>query len=329
MRPQQARPAEARNCSRMRQRNTDLTHANAVARQCGMGRLTITAVRHIPGGMVSQVEEWLTDGEPGAIICKCSEEGKGPAARREIECLRWVREHTRFPVPQGYGWVAYDGATYTLMERLAGRHLGIARLSEAGREALEEQLAMYLAGLHEHRGEGYGYLGGSEQTATWQEHFAPRLEENYRDAAPRLSAGARAAIERLLSDLPDWLPECGAPTLVHGDVWENNLIVDDADPDRPRLTGFIDGAWLYADVESELAYLMALGTWGERLLSRYARYHPLREGFARRCRVYWLNTMLLHLWLFGEQHRARCEELAAEVNRDVRGFPRMNAGQTT
>jgi fructosamine-3-kinase len=290
-----------------------------VIQQCGMAGVKITAVRHIPGGMVSQVEEWLTDGKPAAIICKRSDDASSAWARREIECLRWVREHTRFPVPQGYGWVSHDGATYTLMERLPGRHLGIARLSEAGREVLEEQLAMHLAGLHEHHRESYGYLGDPKPTATWLEHFAPRLEESYQDTAARLSAGARAAIERLLSDLPEWLPECGAPTLVHNDVWENNLIVDDADPDRPRLTGFIDGGWLYADVESELAYLMAFGTWGERLLSRYARYHPLREGFARRCRVYWLNTMLLHLWLFGEKYRARCEELAAEVNRDVRG----------
>jgi fructosamine-3-kinase len=302
-----------------RHRHTDLAHANAVIQQCGMAGVTITAVRHIPGGMVSQVEEWLTDGEPAAIICKRSEEADGGGARREIECLRWVREHTQFPVPRGYGWVSRGGATYTLMERLPGRHLGIARLSEAGREVLEDQLAMHLAGLHEQRGESYGLMGEAEQMATWREYFAPNFEENYRDAAPRLSPEARTAIERLLSDLPAWLPECGRPTLVHGDVWENNLIVDDADPDRPRLTGFIDGGWLYADVESELAYLMAFGTWGERLLSRYARYHPLREGFARRCRVYWLNTMLLHLWLFGEKYRARCEELAAEVNRDVRG----------
>ncbi len=253
------------------------------------------------------------------MVCKRSEEANNPWARREIECLRWVREHTRFPVPQGYGWVSHDGATYTLMERLPGRHLGMARLSEAGREALEEQLAMHLAGLHEHHGEGYGYMGDPEPAATWREHFAPRLEENYRDTAARLSAGARHAIERLLSDLPTWLPECGAPTLVHGDVWENNLIVDDRDPDRPRLTGFIDGGWLYADVEYELAYLMAFDkpgdTQGKRVLEHYVRYHSLREGFARRCRVYWLNTMLLHLWLFGEGYRARCEALAAEVGR--------------
>lgn len=301
------------------QRSTDLAHANAVIQQCGMARLTVTAVRRIPGGMVSQVEEWLTDGEPAAIICKRTDEPDNAWARREIACLRWVREHTRFPVPQGYGSASHDGATYTLMERLPGRHLGLAQLSEAGREALEEQLAMHLAALHEHHGESYGYLGDPEPTATWLEHFAPRLEENYRDTAARLSPAAREAIERLLSDLPAWLPDCGAPTLVHGDVWENNLIVDDRDPDRPRLTGFIDGAWLYADVEYELAYLLAFGTWRERLLCRYARYHPLREGLARRCRVYWLNTMLLHLWLFGEEYRARCEEVAAEVNRDVRG----------
>lgn len=101
---------------------------------------------------------------------------------------------------------------------------------------------------------------------------------------------------------------------MHGDIWHNNIIVDDRDPDRPRITGYIDGGGLFAEVEYELAYLLAFGGLvGDRFFRAYSRRHPLQDGFLRRCRVYWLNTMLLHLWLFGRDYLPRCEQLAREI----------------
>jgi fructosamine-3-kinase len=287
--------------------------ATEVLRACGLTDLTVTDLRPLTGGMIYRVEEWFTDGQPASVVSKCGDT-TDDWLQKEAASLYYMRQHSELPVPEVYGHVSGPGGTYLLLERLPGRHFGEAKLTEAGREAVLMQLAEHLARLHMHHGDAYGYvMMPGEIEATWLGWFGPRLESNYQDAREHLSAGARAAIERLLSDLPARLSEPGPTTLVHGDVWQNNLIVDDTDPDHPRLTGFIDGGAMYTDVEYELAYLQCFGMVGDTFFQHYAQWRQLRDGHAPRFRIYWLNTMLLHLWLFGEKYLARCEELAREV----------------
>lgn len=294
---------------------TALAQATAVLRECGMRHLVVTEIRAMHGGMVSPVEEWITTGSPASVVCKRTEHPDDPALRHEWLSLRWVRENTQFPVPQTYGYISGEpgGGTCLVMERPTGRNLGEARLTPAGVDSVHAQLADHLARLHSHHRETYGLVAEEEEAHAWLDWFAPRFRSNYDDARSALSADSRRTIERLLAELPEWLPESHSPTLLHGDLWATNIIVDDGDPDRPRLTGFIDGGGLFADVEYELAYLLVFGMVDERFFRLYTERHPLREGFARRCRVYWLNTMLLHLWLFGTDYLGRTERLSAEI----------------
>lgn len=272
-------------------------------------------MRPLSGGMVSQVELWETDGEPAVVVCKRTPAPGDGGLQHEAKALRWMRAHTEFPVPEVYGLVGGEewSEFYLVLEKLPGRHLGEARLSPAGMEAVHRQMAEHLGGLHSHRGERYGSAVDGDGTATWLEWFSPRLEENYRDTERFLSDEARASVERLLGELAEWLPETNAPTVVHGDLWHTNVMVDDADPLQPRITGYIDGGALYADVEYELAYLQVFGMVGERFLRYYSQWQTIRPGFGRRCLVYWLNTMLLHVWLFGTEYLDRTERIAQEI----------------
>ena len=101
--------------------------------------------------------------------------------------------------------------------------------------------------------------------------------------------------------------------LFRSDLWATNFLVDDADPDRPRITGFVDGLANYADAEFELAYLLVFGAANGTFFDHYTRRHPLRPGFDRRCRVYWLNTMLIHVRHFGAAYLPRTESIAREL----------------
>jgi len=286
--------------------------------RAALGRpLTVTALRPLHGGMVNAVQEWATDGQPPLIVAKLCPD-PADVFRHEFETLRWYRARTRFPVPEPYGCLAGAGGfpgSCLLMQRLPGRNLAEAGLTEAGRRHFEEELAGFVADLHEHRRGAYGSALGGEALPRWLDWFAPKIQHNFERSAARLSPSARGVTEKLLADLGAWLPECARPTLVHGDLWATNILVDDADADRPRITGFVDGGANYADPEYELAYLRVFRTAGREFLRAYATRHPLREGFERRCRVYWLNTMLLHLWFFGDEYAPSCERLAAEVAR--------------
>ncbi len=290
--------------------------AAEVLRKGGIEGLAVVHVKPLHGGMIDQVELWETDGVPEAVVCKRSGEPDPAGLRHQAKALRWMGEHTEFPVPDVYALVpadAGDERTYLLLERLAGRNLGEARLTAAGMEAVERQLAEHVGTLHSLRGKKYGSAVERDQCDTWLEWFGPRFESNCRDAARWLSSEARAATERLLEELPDWLPEPPAPTVVHGDLWHTNIMVDDADPRRPRITGYIDGGALLADTEYELSFMLAFGMVGERFLRYYSEWQAIRPGFPRRRLLYWLNTMLLHLWLFGTEYLDRTEQIAREI----------------
>lgn len=290
--------------------------ATGVLRRGGIEELGVVAVKPLHGGMIDRVELWETDGIPEAVVCKRSGEIDPAGLRHQAKALRWMREHTEFPVPDVYALISPeegDLGTYLLLERLAGRNLAEARLGPAGTKAVERQIAEQVGTLHSLRGEKYGSAVDGEQCDTWLEWFGPRFESNCRDAYDKLSSEARATCERLLKDLPEWLPEESEPTVIHGDLWHTNVMVDDSDPMRPRITGYIDGGALYADVEYELAYLLVFGMVGERFLRYYSEWQTVRPGFGRRCLLYWLNTMLLHVWLFGPEYLDRTERIAREI----------------
>jgi fructosamine-3-kinase len=282
--------------------------------------LTVTSMRRLHGGMVNSVLELSTDGEPRLVVAKLSPEPRNAAFERECRVLQWYRKNTSFPVPEPYGF-DLSGSTFSgsclMMERLPGDNLGQVRLSPLEQATVERQMAGIIADLHEHKRGAYGSAIESTDAGTrrWLDHFEPKIRREFESVAARLSETARRTIGRELDRLEDWLPECGDPTLVHGDLWATNIIVNANGPSRaPAVSGFVDGGADYADVEYELAYLLVFRTVGAEFFREYGRCHRLHEGFDRRCRIYWLNTMLLHVRAFGDPGYVQaCEHLAREL----------------
>jgi fructosamine-3-kinase len=268
--------------------------------------------------MINSVVELATDGDPGLVVAKLSDRPGNKGFEHEFKVLQWYREQTRFPVPEPYGCDTsgelFSGSCL-MMERLPGNNLGEARLTPAGRTAVERQMADILSELHRCRRPTYGSALEPEEQGrrNWLDGFGPRISSEFEAVADRLSAESRRIIDEVLGNLASWLPESGDPTLVHGDLWATNIIVDHG-RGEPRVSGFVDGGASFSDVEYELAYLLVFHTVGAAFFRRYAEQHALRDGFEIRCRVYWLNTMLLHVRVFGDAHYVlACENLAREL----------------
>ena len=105
----------------------------------------------------------------------------------------------------------------------------------------------------------------------------------------------------------------GRPTLIHGDVWAGNVMVAQKDS-RWHLSGFLDPGLQFADVECELAYLQVFDTVTPAFFEAYTSRTPLRPGYAFRRLFYWLNTYMIHVWLFGDQgYRDSVASVAAEI----------------
>lgn len=298
----------------------DEATATAIVRSALRSDLTVRRVRALTGGMVSSVCALDTDGEPATIVAKVAPEPNA-GLEQEKRTLDWFAEHTDLPVPAAYACPTHTAAfagTCLLMQAITGRHLGEAHLTATGMADLQRQMADHLIALHGHRRQAYGSALDGAPVLRWVDWFAPKLRHNVERASDHISGEARRTANRVLEGLDAFLPEHGEPTLVHGDVWATNVMVDDRDPDRPRLTAFLDCApALFTDVEYELAYLLVFATADRTFFERYAAARPLRDGFERRCLVYWFNTLLLHVWLFGDDYRPRCEHIARQIDRAV------------
>lgn len=294
----------------------DVEQATAIVRRHLDPKLTVTASRKLYGGSINRVVEWTTDGQPASVVAKLHNSRNVKSFEREMLSLQTYRQHTTLPVPEPWAIVAddpdFDGAGL-LMEKIDGITLADAKVSPRGTALLQNQLARFLVDLHSHHRSTYGSALQDRGESRWLDNFGPVIEKEFHHVREFLSSGSRWFIDDLLKNLEDWLPEQSTPTLVHGDLWSNNILVADHHPDEPKILAFIDGLASYCDPEYELAYLRMFQTADDSFFELYRRRHPLRPGFSRRCRVYWLNTMMMHIRVFGERYVPACEQLAGQL----------------
>lgn len=265
-------------------------------------KLTVTSSRALRGGMVNQVEAWNTGGEPSCVVAKLTEKPTDPGFRNEYETLSWYRERTSFPVPEPLALIEEDEAfsgTILLMRYIEGANLGNARLSASGQLSLEQQMADCLVELHTHQRDTYGNALGGQTYPHYLDIFRPALTREIDAVGQHFPGHELDKLQHILATLEQRLPECGEPRLVHGDLWATNIMVDDRDSHQPQLTAFVDAGANFRDVEQELAYLLVFNTVGEAFFERYSQTFPLRPGFLERAKIYWLNTWLLHVRMFG------------------------------
>ncbi len=312
--------AQAFGNQRTDETSLDLATATRIVRRYVQADLTVESVKPLSGGMVHRVLELRTDGQPEAVVAKVTANPDDEGFGVETGGLQYCLAHTRFPVPRVYAFFSGQegfAGTCILMQRVPGPNLQSARVSPVGRAILQRQLATHMAHLHSHRRTTYGSAATDHHHARWLDRFGPTMTQQFQLVREQLSTQCRRVVEYLLTHLEEWLPETHDPRLVHGDLWATNILVDDRHPDRPEILAFIDGDMDFADPEYELAYLRLFHTAGNEFFETYYQHHPRRSGFDRRCRVYWLNTMMLHVSRFGAKYLPTVEQLAEQVRRMI------------
>lgn len=84
------------------------------------------------------------------------------------------------------------------------------------------------------------------------------------------------------------------PSLLHGDLWGGNYIVDENGK-----VCLIDPAVYYGNREADLAMTKLFGGFTKQFYSSYNESYPLTEGYKYRENIYKLYHILNHLNLFG------------------------------
>jgi fructosamine-3-kinase len=276
-----------------------------------------TGVQPLHGGMINSVLRLDFDRAPFSAVVKLNSAAGGFS--REARMLRHLRETTHLPCPAVY--LEGDAPrsipySFLLLEMLPGVNMWHAPLSDADRAQIERELAGALLELHSHTRATFGAIGepGAER---WADVFVPRMREVRPKVDGKLPAHVLRDVDCAIGVAAQVLSEQGEPALVHGDVWAANIMIAQAE-DGWHLSGLLDPSAEYADVEIELAYLQTFGARPTAFFKTYTAQRPLRPGYETRRLFYWLNTCLIHVWLFGDRHYCEATaSVAAEIARRV------------
>ncbi len=176
--------------------------------------------------------------------------------------------------------------------------------------AHERHAAELLADLHARSAPSVGYgrntvIGGliqqNAEADSWIEFFAQRrLLYMGRIAMGEgaLEAGEFRRLEALAGRLDHYLDEPEKPSLLHGDLWQGNILVK-----GDQIVGLIDPAVYFGHREIELAFTTMFGTFGPAFFDAYSAIYPVDKAFFEiRKDIYNLYPNLVHTTLFGRSY---------------------------
>ncbi len=216
-------------------------------------------------------------------------------AEIEARMLRYLREHSALPVPDV---IAVSPRVLVL---------GFVPGGDPIDAAAERDAARHMALLHDVTAPQFGLdfdnlYGPAHQPngpcASWVEFFRDHrllyMAGRARDAG-RLDDAMLGRVRELAEKLEDLIDEPTAPSLLHGDLWQGNLLVREG-----RIAAFIDPAIYYGHGEMDLAFATLFGTMSAPFFDAYREQRPIAAGFLEQRRdLYNLWPLLGHVLFFG------------------------------
>ena len=216
-----------------------------------------------------------------------------------------LRAETAVPVAE---ILAYDDSRtlvdrdYLLMSRLPGTPLSEAALSKPRMDRALEQVGVYLAQMHALVADRYGYLGNHrpmQPQPTWSEAFAVMWNKLLDDvvACGGYTTEEADALRRLLDVYQPHFAHDPPASLLHMDVWSQNILVDDGG----RVTGLVDlDRALWGDPEIEYAVLDYCGISEPAFWRGYGRDRDTSFPAQIRARFYLLyevqKYIVIRIW---------------------------------
>ena len=261
--------------------------------------VTCYTLKRLEGGMLNSVVKLEFNKAPFCAVLKMNTNDSSdfPGEKKRLDYLKSINA---LPVPEVYDISLPNDDIpfcYLLMECVSGVNLSNPNLSIGERISIDKEIAELLLKLHSHKRSSYGKIDDLKGCSNWLDIFVPKLIHISNQTKNMLPSDLLINIKKIIEIIPEVFCNLGKPTLVHGDIWDANIIVDKID-NKWTVTGFVDPEIIYADVEYELAYLQSFTKSNDVLFSVYNSVSPMREGYELRRLFYWLHTYLVHVWYF-------------------------------
>jgi len=174
-----------------------------------------------------------------------------------------------------------------------------------------QMLGEKLACLHRIKNQRYGFtqnnfIGLIQQDNHWQDDWLTFYREQRLLPLSKHMLFNRDDQQRwgkLFTLLDTLLDNAEPPALLHGDLWNTNIIFTNTD------IYLIDPAVYYGSREIEIAYLEFVGDFHRPLIEAYQANYPLAADYAERKNLYLLYPYLVHLHLFGRAYLPGIREI--------------------
>ncbi len=252
--------------------------------------------RALAGGSINEV--YLCQTGKRDVVIKINHKDRYPNMFR-LEAEGLVLLHSSaFRIPEVIHQGNFDTWSYIVMEYIDAK----------GRTIDQGEFGEKLAKLHLKSNASFGlesdnYIGSlpqiNKQEPTWTDFYAScRLNTLLRLAFDKhlLDRSTMHSFESLYGKIQDIVPD-EPPSLIHGDLWQGNLLCDEhAGP------VLIDPAVYYGHREMDLAMLQLFGRISEDALNSYNQLYPLEKNWIYRVDFHQLYPLMVHLILFGESY---------------------------
>lgn len=263
----------------------------------------VEAAVPVGGGSINDAYRLVTN--EGPFFVKIDHADRFPSLfEAEADGLRRLEAAGSLRVPRVIAFGEEQDTSYLLLEHIAGGTRD---------RTFWERLGRGLAQLHGHTWTSFGleranYIGSLEQVNTpqprWPDLFIHcRLEPLVKRARDkrRIEGGTVLRFERLFVRLEDLFPP-EAPALLHGDLWNGNILA--AADGTPVV---IDPAVYYGHREMDIAMTRLFGGFDEAFLAAYQDERPLERGWEERVDLCNLYPLLVHALLFGGSYVAQVD----------------------
>lgn len=278
--------------------------------KCFGAGVSVSERRPVSGGDINRAYA-LTLSNGMRLFMKANRKENRDFFRAEAEGLEAMRRTGTICVPEvlAAGWDA-DGS-FLLMGFI-----------EEGRrsKASSEELGRRLAAMHKADTSGFvkggkfgflrdNYIGAGVQintpAETWAEFFAQkRLVPQFERAAGYWDKAFRKKIEALVAGADRILTEPEHPSLLHGDLWAGNYMID-----RSGTPWLIDPAAYVGHAEADLAMTELFGGFDRAFYDAYKEAAGIDAGYRGRRDFYNLYHLLNHLNLFGGSYLYAVKEI--------------------
>ena len=173
----------------------------------------------------------------------------------------------------------------------------------------EEDLACQLAKIHQIKNDHFGFefdspIGGLRQPSNFEKSWVSfytnkRLNMIFEliNATKPMPDEINRGIERLLKNLKNHIPDNPQPSLIHGDLWDGNILFHNG-----KLVGLIDPGIYYAPKEMEIAYLKWFNAISSNFYNYYSEIINFDKDFFNYSEVYELYYSLLNVYLWDRSY---------------------------